>query len=91
MTPQALRWAKSQRTQCCFINTAQTLSGDQGKFSREGGAIVKQEWALIPSRSGLHFFIAVWFPANLLPIAFIIKDNKPSQALDEKVNTKDLS
>lgn len=55
------------------------------------GAIVKQEWALIPSRSRLHFFIAIWFPANLLPIAFIIKDNKPSRALDEKANTKDLS
>lgn len=52
---------------------------------------MKQEWDLIPSRSGLHFFIAVWFPANLLPIAFLIKDSKPSQALDEKVNTKDLS
>lgn len=52
---------------------------------------MKQEWAFIPSRSGLHFVLAVWFPANLLPIAFIIKDNKPSQALDEKANTRDLS
>ena len=55
------------------------------------GAIVKQEWTFIPSRLGLHFVLAVWFSANLLPIAFIIKDKKPSQALDEKVNTIDLS
>lgn len=55
------------------------------------GAEVKQEWALIPSRSVLHFSIDVWFPANLLPIALIIKDSKPLQALNEKANTKDLS
>lgn len=55
------------------------------------GAIVKQEWALIPTRSGLHFFVAVWFPENLLPVAFIIKANKRSQASDEKANTKDLA
>lgn len=70
---------------------AQPLSDDQGKFSREEWSYCETRMALIPSRLRLHFFIAMWFPANLFTVAFIVKDNKPSQALNEKVNTKDLS
>ena len=54
------------------------------------GGVAKQGWALIPFKLGLHVSVAA-IQRNLMAVTLIVKDNRLSEALNEKASSKDLS